>query len=478
LYTGAVPIRAWPGITASAIVGALNSTAPEGAEPIMSQPDVPFDAATIREVVSGQKFDVRTASIREMNRVVNAIEERLGVRFIRMEFGVPGLPVHPLAVEAEAEALRNRNVGHVYAPFEGVPALKEEASRFIKLYMNLDIPPTCCVPTVGAMQGCFVSLALASRLRPESPTVLCLDPGFPVNRLQMRFLGVKTASIDFYDHRGDKLLRAVEERARTGEICAILWSSPNNPSWIVLKESELEGLGRICDEYGVIAIEDLAYFGMDLREDYTRPGEPPYQPSVLRYTRHGVCIISSSKMFSYAGQRIAIMAIRPELMEKEAPSLVENYGTPNIGHALVHGALYPITACVPETPQYGLLALLRAANAGDASLFEPAREYARRAKEMKRLFLANGFRLVYDNDLGEPLADGFYFTISYPGFDNGADLLLELLHYGVSAITLETTGSCRKEGLRACVSMTGPELFPLLEQRLRKFHEDHPVSAS
>ena len=32
-----------------------------------------------------------------------------------------------------------------------------------------------------------------------------------------------------------------------------------------------------------------------------------------------------------------------------------------------HGVLYPIAACVPETPQYGLLALLQAANAGDAS---------------------------------------------------------------------------------------------------------------
>ena len=95
---------------------------------------------------------------------------------------------------------------------------------------------------------------------------------------------------------------------------------------------------------------------------------------------------------------------------------------------------------------------------------------------MKRLFLENGFKLVYDNDLGEPLSDGFYFTVSYPGYGHGADLLLELLHYGISAITLETTGSCRKEGLRACVSMTRDDQFPILERRLKRFHEDHPVS--
>jgi hypothetical protein len=92
---------------------------------------------------------------------------------------------------------------------------------------------------------------------------------------------------------------------------------------------------------------------------------------------------------------------------------------------------------------------------------------------MKKLFLDHGFKLVYDNDLGEPLSDGFYFTVAYPGFDQGADLLLELLHYGVSAITLETTGSTRVEGLRACVSLIGDDLFDTLERRLARFHEDH-----
>jgi len=443
---------------------------------VMKDSPVPFGADAIRSIVTNQNFNVRTASIREMNKLVNAIEQELDVEFIRMEFGIPGLPVHTLAIEAESRALRERNVGHVYAPFEGVPALKEEASKFVKLYMDLDVPPSCCIPTVGAMEGCFASLALASRLRKGARTVLCLEPGFPVNKLQIRFLGLKRESIDFYDHRGDKLIDAVEELARRGDICAILWSSPNNPSWIVLKEQELQGLGRICDEYGIIAIEDLAYFGMDVRQDYSRPGRPPYQPTVLRYTKHGICIVSSSKMFSYAGQRIAITVLPPELMKMEAPDLVENYGTPSIGHAFVHGVLYPIAACVAESPQYGLLALLQAANAGNSDLFEPAREYARRARTMKKIFLENGFRLVYDNDLGEPLADGFYFTVDYPGFDNGADLLLELLHYGVSAITLETTGSCRKEGLRACVSMTRQDQFPVLERRLRKFHERHQAA--
>ena len=44
-----------------------------------------------------------------------------------------------------------------------------------------------------------------------------------------------------------------------------------------------------------------------------------------------------------------------------------------------------------------------------------------------------------------------------------------LLYYGISAITLDITGSDRTEGLRACVSQVNPELFPLLEERLKLF---------
>lgn len=443
----------------------------------MNDTPLPLDREVVGRILSSQRFDVRKASIREMNAVVNAIETELGVRFIRMEFGVPGLPLSPIAIQAENDALHEKQLGHVYAPFEGIPALKEEGARFVKLFCDIDVPPRCVLPTVGAMQGCFGAITVASGLR-KGGKVLCLEPGFPVNKLQLRLMGVPSDSIDLYDHRGEKLVGAVADLAEKGELCGILWSSPNNPSWVVLKDSELQGIGRVCDEHELIAIEDLAYFGMDTRQDYYTPGTAPYQPTVLRYTKRAITMVSSSKIFSYAGQRIALTIVSPELMEAQAPELQARFGTANVGHAFVHGVLYPNTACVPQSAQHGLLALLRAANAGDTSLFAPARVYSDRARVMKRMFLENGFELVYDNDLGEPLADGFYFTVRYPGFDHGADLLFELLHYGVSAITLETTGSSRVEGLRACVSMTGEDRFDSLTTRLARFREDHPLPAS
>ncbi|MGE4567920.1 MAG: pyridoxal phosphate-dependent aminotransferase, partial [Bacteroidales bacterium] len=65
------------------------------------------------------------------------------------------------------------------------------------------------------------------------------------------------------------------------------------------------------------------------------------------------------------------------------------------------------------------------------------------------------------------------FTIAYPGLSGGA-LLRELLYYGISAISLDITGSERTEGLRACVSFAQPAQFPEMEERLVRFRADHP----
>ena len=436
---------------------------------------VPFNRDIVRRVLVDARVNIRTASIREMNAAVTAIERELGVAFIRMEFGVPGLRANPIALDAELKALREQHLAHVYAPFEGLPALKAAGARFWKLFTDVDVPPACVVPTIGAMQGCFAGIALGGQMKGAASTVLCLGPGFPENRLQARMLGVRTETLDFYDHRGDHLIDAIQRRVSRGDVGAILWSSPNNPTWIVLTPSELEGIGRVCSLYDVLAVEDLAYFGMDTRQDYSVPGQPPYQPTVMRYTDRAISIVSSSKMFSYAGQRIALTIVAPGLMTMEVPALAERFGTATAGRALIDGIIYPNIACVPESAQHGLRALLDAANEGDVSLFEPSRVYAARARAMKRLFLDNGFRLVYDNDLGTPLADGFYFTIAYPGVDDGSVLLEELLHYGISAITLTAAGSCRTEGLRACVSMTGEDRFDALASRLQRFRADHPA---
>jgi aspartate/methionine/tyrosine aminotransferase len=303
---------------------------------------------------------------------------------------------------------------------------------------------------------------------------LFIDPGFPVQKLQVKLLGHDYHSFDVYNYRGSKLKEKLESYLKAGKISSILYSNPNNPSWICFTEEELEIIGNLCIKYDVIAIEDLAYFGMDFRKDYSKPGKPPFQPTIAHYCDDYILLVSSSKIFSYAGQRIGMLAVSDHLFERRYPDLLRYYSSDLFGHSLIYGALYALSAGVAHSAQYGLAALFKAVNDGEYRYIDDVKEYGEKAKILKKIFISSGFRIVYDRDLDEPLADGFYFTVSYPGM-SAAELVEELLYYGVSTLSLEITGSDRKEGLRICVSLIQRDQFGILENRLKRFNEDHPI---
>jgi aspartate/methionine/tyrosine aminotransferase len=411
------------------------------------------------------------ASIREIVNLVNHIEKESGTRFIRMEMGVPGLKPPEIAINAEIEALK-KGVASIYPPIEGVAALKEETSRFLKLFLDIDLKPWGCIPTCGSMEGSCVGFLTVNRTDRNKEGTLFIDPGFPVHKQQCHVLGHNFESFDIYEYRGEKLKDKLESYLSTGKISSLLYSNPNNPSWICFNEQELKIIGDLANKYDVIVLEDLAYFGMDFRQDISAPGKPPFQPTVAKYTDNYILLVSTSKVFSYAGQRIAMMAVSDKLYNRRYPDLKRYYTSDVLGHTIIYGALYALTAGASHSAQIGIAAILKEVNEGRYNLLEDIRQYGERAHVMKDLFTSNGFHIVYDRDLDVPVADGFYFTISYPGF-SGAQLLEELLFYGISAITLDITGSVRSEGLRACVSQISPELFPLLEERLKHFNRDH-----
>lgn len=413
------------------------------------------------------------SSIREIVHLVNNIEEKTGVKFIRMEMGVPGLPAPQIGIDAEIAALK-RGVASVYPDISGIDPLKNETSRFIKLFLNIDINPQGCIPTVGSMMAAMVSFLVANRNDRTKEGTLFIDPGFPVQKQQVKMLGHDYCSFDIYNYRGKKLREKLESYLKTGKTSSLLFSNPNNPSWICLTEEELATIGELSRKYDVIVIEDLAYFGMDFRKDYSNPGKTPFQPTVARYTDEYIMLISSSKIFSYAGQRIGMMAISDQLFERSYPDLLRYYSTDKFGHSAIFGALYGLSAGVSHSVQFGLAAMLKAVNDGTYKYRDDLLEYGEKAREMKKMFVSNGFRILYDRDLDEPLADGFYFTIAYKDM-SGSDLIEQLLCYGISAISLSSTGSDRPNGLRACVSQVPREQFADLALRLRKFNEDHPV---
>jgi aspartate/methionine/tyrosine aminotransferase len=434
--------------------------------------DTPINSEIVTQKIkeSGLR-NVGQGSIREIKRLIDNIETASGEKFIRMEMGVPGLPPTQIGVDAQKAAL-DRGVAAIYPDIFGIQPLKYEISRFVKNFLDVDVSPEGCLPTVGSMQGSFAAFMTLNRMHEEREGTLFLDPGFPVHKQQLRVMGQGWYAFDVYNFRGEKLREKLEQYLSKGNICSILYSNPNNPSWICFTERELQIIGELANKYDVIVIEDLAYFAMDFRKDYSKPGEPPYQPTVAKYTKNFVLLISSSKAFSYAGERIGMMVLSDVLFQTTAPDLLRYYRFDNVGHAMIFGTLYTLSSGTNHSSQYALAAILKAANEGKLDFVEVVKEYGEKAHIMKKLFTENGFEIVYDKDENEPIADGFYFTFAYPGF-SGSDLMEKMLYYGISAITLDITGSERHEGIRACVSLVQRSQFHALEERLRRFNEDH-----
>ena len=410
--------------------------------------------------------DITRLSIREVGKLVAQIEQKSGQEFIHMEMGVPGLPASSIAVTAEKEALDN-GLAAQYPNIEGIQFAKTEIARFANLFMNLDVSPLNCVPTVGAMQGSFAALLAAARTNPDKPYTLFIDPGFPVQKSQLHLMGLPLKSFDILNFRGDKLHDKLESFLKEGNICSICYSSPNNPSWFCFSESELKTIGELATKYDVIVIEDLAYFAMDFRQHYGTPAVAPFQPTVAHYTENYILLLSASKIFSYAGQRIGMMITSEKLRTRRYPNLKNYFTSDVLGHFIPYGVLYATTAGTSHSAQYALAATLKTVNDGEIDFVKELHIYGEKARLMKALFLKYGFYLVY-NDEDRELADGFYFTIAYPNLTSG-ELMKEFLYYGISAISLAITGSDNSNGLRACVSFVRLDQMAVLEERLKAF---------
>ena len=414
--------------------------------------------------------DFAKATIREVKQVAAMAEKESGVEFIKMEMGIPELPAAQVGVDAQVKSLQD-GIAHSYPDIQGYPELKKQASRFVKAFINIDIDPVGCVPVCGSMQGTFASFLTCSQANKQKDTVLFIDPGFPVQKMQLQVQGVRYETFDVYDFRGEKLGPKLESYLSKGNICAIVYSNPNNPAWICMTEDELKTIGALATKYDTIIMEDLAYFAMDFRQDLSKPFEAPYQPSVAHYTDNYILLISGSKAFSYAGERIGVTCISDKLFRRHYDDLSARYEGLPFGLVFSTRMLYALSSGTSHSAQYAMAAMLRAACDGEYNFRQEVKVYGDRAHKLKDIFCKHGFHIVYDTDLDQPIADGFYFTIGYKGMTSG-ELARELMYYGVSAICLITTGS-HQEGLRVCTSFIEDHQYAQLEERMAVFEANN-----
>jgi len=435
--------------------------------------NTPLDYNIVTEAINEMGLgDFSQATIRDLQGLSQTLEKKTGQQVIHLEMGVPGLKPSEIALKAEQEALAN-GCATMYPPNGGIPRIKKAASEFVKAFIGVDIEPLCCIPTTGSMQGTFATfMAIYHAMKGTGKdTVLLIQPGFPVQTTQCDVIGLKHVGLDIHGYRGDALIAKLDEMLSAGNINSIVYSNPNNPSWVCFTEEELKGIGELATKYDVLILEDLAYFAMDFRRDLSHPYEAPYQATVAQYTDNYVLWVSGSKAFSYAGQRIGVTCISNKLYHRVYEPLQQNFGVGEFGNFFCNRLMYTLSSGSTHSVQHAMAVLMEAACEGRYNFLDDVKEYGRRAKFLKDVLLANDFYLVYDNDMGAPLADGFYFTVQYPGM-NDLELTRELMYYGIAVFPLDTMGSTQ-QGVRICTSFFQKEQEPLFKERIELFKQNH-----
>ena len=350
-----------------------------------------FSEDLVNSVAKEMKVaDLSNATIGDVLLVASRLEELTGIPFIRMDQGSPGLPANKVGIEAEKKAL-DRGVGSQYPAAAGVAELKLAASRFVKAFIDVDISPRACLPTTGSVAASFGAFIACTQRIPGKDKVLFIDPGFPIQKSQLRILGIAWESFDIHDFRGEPLRAKLESFLSKGDIAAIVYSNPNNPAWICLEESELKIIGELATRYDAVVMEDQAYFCMDFRHAFGRPYQPPFVPTVARYTDNYILMLSASKIFSYAGQRIALACVSDKLFDIQYPALASRYEDSGVfGPTFIASIMYMITSGCTATTQYAMAEMLEKSIIGEINFVDDVREYERRARRMKQIFTAHG----------------------------------------------------------------------------------------
>ena len=166
-----------------------------------------------------------------------------------------------------------------------------------------------------------------------------------------------------------------------------------------------------------------------------------------------------------------MVCISDKLFHRHYDDLAERYEGLPFGLVFSTRMLYALSSGTSHSAQYALAEMFRAACDGEYRFCDEVKVYGERSGKLKEIFCRHGFYVVYDKDGDQPVADGFYFTIGYPGMTSG-QLARELMYYGVSAICLVTTGS-HQEGLRVCTSFIEDHQYAQLEERMKVFEDNN-----
>jgi aminotransferase len=234
---------------------------------------------------------------------VAAAARRAGPPLVDLGRGNPEVGPPPHVVEALAAAAR-RPDAHGYAPFRGLPELREAIVRRYGERYGVELDPEREVAVVPGTKTALVELPLAVARRGED--VLLPDPGYPDYRSGIALAGARLVPLPLDPGAG--FAPDLDAAPAAALLCL---NYPSNPCAAASPPGVFAAAVRWADRTGGAVVHDFAY--ADLVFDGRAPGSFLAEPGARDV---GVELFSMSKSYGMAGWRLGFALGNAELVER------------------------------------------------------------------------------------------------------------------------------------------------------------------
>jgi aminotransferase len=211
-----------------------------------------------------------------------------------------GPPAH--VVEALQRAAARPDV-HGYAPFRGLPALKEAVARRYGEVYGVELDPAREVAIVPGAKTALIEFAQVTVER--GGTILLPDPGYPDYLSAVALTATREARLPL-DEGGRPEWDAADEGAG-----AVYLNYPSNPAAVAAPDGVFEEMVAFAERTGAWLLHDFAY------GDLVFDGREPRSFLAVEGAReHGIELFSMSKSYGMAGWRLGFVVGNAEIVRR------------------------------------------------------------------------------------------------------------------------------------------------------------------
>lgn len=281
------------------------------------------------------KKEVKNIEISDIRKIAEKMKKYNN--HINLTIGEPDLEINNIIKESMAYHALNSPIK--YSPVGGLPELKNKIAKYYNENFKSEYTENNVIITVGSTEG------LASTLRTilkEGDEVLIPTPAYVGYEPLISLSGGITKFIDLKNNNFLLTGKDIEKNI-TNKTRAIILTSPNNPTGMVINPEEMEKIVEIISNNEIYLISDEIYAALSF-ENYTSFGK------YFNKIREKLIVVSGfSKSHSMTGYRIGYLLL-DESLEKEIKK-VSQYSVASPCTLSQYGAITALDKC-SDTREY------------------------------------------------------------------------------------------------------------------------------